>query len=76
VFAAENYARVEAICCLRYLRAVTEKGDTVYFRPPPPNAGDSSGVPPQEAHFKDAKPTLDKLRNEVLAVSRAAAARA
>lgn len=31
VFSADNYARVEAICCLRYLRAQTHDGRTVYF---------------------------------------------
>lgn len=69
VFSAENYVRVEAICCLRYLRAVTKEGHAVYFRPPPPpNDPRPSGVPPRGEHFDSAKPALDKLRGEVLAM--------
>lgn len=75
VFAASNYKRVEAICCLRYLRAMTEDGRTLYFKPSPPspppqgNAPTTSGSPGTN-HFPSAKPTLDNLRSGALDVSR------
>lgn len=69
VFAARNYKRVEAICCLRYLRAETEDG-TVYFEPPP--SVTPRGVPLESSPgdpLPSARPTLDLLRSAALDAS-------
>ena len=67
VFSASNYRRVEAICCLRYLRAEADDGTAVYFEPPPRSA---RGPRPPADHFEAAAPALEALRASALAAYR------
>jgi hypothetical protein len=67
VFSASNYRRVEAICCLRYLRAETDDGTAVYFEPPPRSG--PGRLPPAD-HFEAAAPVLEALRASALAACR------